>query len=89
MCIFPSDGTNRIRFTGQSAFYRSISAGNVRHPEDLCALRSMGIIRRKGAIVKGVGIVKEGQSLSPESEIPDSSLYTREPLGAVRDGVAK
>ena len=33
MCIFPSDGTNRIRFTGQSA-YRSISAGNVRLPED-------------------------------------------------------
>ena len=53
-CIFPSDGTNRIRFTGQSA-YRSISAGNVRPPEDFVFCDSVIIIgARKGSVKRNV-----------------------------------
>ena len=33
MCIFPSDGTSRIRFTGQGTTLPNLSR-NVRHPED-------------------------------------------------------
>ena len=33
MCIFPSDGTSRIRFTGQGTILPNLSR-IVRHPED-------------------------------------------------------
>ena len=33
MCIFPSDGTGRIRFTGQDTVLSNLSR-IVRHPED-------------------------------------------------------
>ena len=35
---FPSDGISRIRFTGQS-LHGSLSAGSIRPPEDVFALR--------------------------------------------------
>ena len=34
VCIFPYDGMTRIRFAGENAFIRSISAGTVRLPEE-------------------------------------------------------
>ena len=43
MCIFPSDGTGRIRFTGQDGIASNLSR-LARHPEDVCALRSVIII---------------------------------------------
>ena len=41
MCIFPYDGTNRIRFTGQGCV-SPISAGCIRPPEDLGSSDSIG-----------------------------------------------
>ena len=46
MCIFPSDGIGRIRFTGRSGV-SFLSAGCIRLPEDVFALRSENIIANK------------------------------------------